>query len=117
MAKAKKTKLVLEVDEQELRDLVRISGYDLDEELETLRKAYLMDLSRAGVEVIPEDDSLVRAGLRCYLRWQMNYNGEADRYQGNYLSLRNAMSLASEYRTTLPETEADTEDTEAGDES
>ena len=37
------------------------------------------------------------AVLRLYLRWQMNYNGEADRYRQSYEAAKIAMSLASEY--------------------
>lgn len=90
--------LSLEITTQELRDMVRISTNDLDGELEMLKDAFLLDLSRSGVETIPEEVSLVKACLRLYLRWHQNYNGEAGRYMENYKALRNALALASEYR-------------------
>lgn len=92
--------LVLNIDEEELRDMVRISTPELDDELMSLKDAFLMDLSRCGVQVLPPDTSLVRAALRTYLRWQMNYGGEdaAERYHQHYLETRHDMSLSSEYK-------------------
>lgn len=92
--------LVLNIEEEELRDMVRISTPELDEELLMLKNAYLMDLSRSGVQVLPADTSLVRAGLRMYLRWQMNFGGEeaAERYHQHYLETRHDMSLSSDYK-------------------
>lgn len=90
--------LSFEVDMKEMRNMIRVSGKYLDNELEDLQNAFLMDLSRAGVNTIPEDSYLVKACLRCYLRWQQNYNGEAERYERSYKELRDALSLASEYK-------------------
>jgi len=78
--------------------MVRISHDKLDEELEMLKEAYLTDLSMGGVNTIPTGDMLSLASLRLYLRWQMNYNGEADRYGKSYEATKIAMSLASEYK-------------------
>ena len=51
-----------------------------------------------GVQILPSDVSLVKACLRLYLRWQENYNGEADRYKDAYEGMKIAMSLAEEYK-------------------
>jgi hypothetical protein len=90
--------LTLDVDLKEMRNMVRVTGKYLDNELEDLHNAFLMDLSRAGVNTIPEDMSLVKSCERMYLRWQQNYNGEAERYERSYKELRDALSLASEYK-------------------
>lgn len=90
--------LTLDIDNKDMRNMIRVSGKYLDNELELLRDAFLMDLSRAGVNTIPSDNTLVQACLRCYLRWQQNYNGEAERYERSYKELRDALSLASEYK-------------------
>lgn len=92
--------LVFDIDEEELRDMVRISTKELDEELVMLKDAFLMDISRSGVQVLPTDTSLAKAALRTYLRWQMNYGGEeaAERYHQHYLETRHDMALASEYK-------------------
>ena len=89
--------LTINVSKEEMRSMVRISHTKLDEELEMLKEAYLTDLGMVGVNIIPTGDMLSLAALRLYLRWQMNYNGEADRYGQSYLATKIAMSLASEY--------------------
>lgn len=91
-------KLELNVPVEDLRKMVRVSHEKLDSELEDLKMAFLADLSVAGVCKIPEDDSLAKATLRLYLRWQENYNGEAERYHLSYEATKIAMSLAGEYR-------------------
>lgn len=89
--------LTLDVSIEKLRDMIRISSDALDDELIDLKNAFLLDLSRVGVEVIPTDTALVLACLRLYLRWQENYNGEAERYRDSYRNLRNGLAQAGEY--------------------
>lgn len=89
--------LTINVTTEQMRSMVRISHTKLDDELNILKKACQTDLSMSGVNTIPTDDMLSLATLRLYLRWQMNYNGEADRYMQAYQSAKIAMSLASEY--------------------
>lgn len=89
--------LTINVTIEQMRSMVRISHTKLDNELGMLKEAYLTDLSMGGVNTIPDGDMLSLATLRLYLRWQMNYNGEADRYMQAYQSAKIAMSLASEY--------------------
>lgn len=90
--------LTLTVTKEELRSMVRIKTDALDDELNSLKDAFLTDLCRVGVQQIPEGDALAKACLRLYLRWQENYNGEADRYATAYRGTRNGMALAEEYR-------------------
>ena len=89
--------LTLDVSTEKLRDMIRISSNALDSELLDLKSAFLLDLSRVGVEQIPTDTGLVLACLRLYLRWQENYNGEAERYRDSYRNLRNGLAQAGEY--------------------
>lgn len=89
--------LDITVTVEEMRSMIRISHDKLDDELKMLKEAYLTDLSMSGVNTIPAEDMLSLAILRLYLRWQMNYNGEADRYRQSYEAAKIAMSLASEY--------------------
>lgn len=90
--------LILEVTAEEMRRMLRIRHNRIDEDLNDLKAAYLSELSLAGVECIPEDNSLARNGLRLYLRWQENYNGEAERYREAYQGVKIAMALAEEYK-------------------
>ncbi|MCI8838141.1 MAG: hypothetical protein HFG74_08780 [Hungatella sp.] len=91
-------RLELDIEAEEMRTMLRIRHEGLDGELEGLREAFLKDISMCGVNTIPEGDALTRACLRLYLRWQENYNGEADRYKRAYMETKTAMSLAAEYR-------------------
>lgn len=90
--------LTLTVEAEEMRRMIRISHNKLDEELSELKEAFLIDLAVGGVNRIPEGDALAKTCLRMYLRWQENYNGEAERYRTAYEGLKIAMSLAEEYR-------------------
>ena len=90
--------LKIDVSPEELRTMLRIRHDRLDEELQQLKAAYLSDIAMCGVRRIPEDPALAKACLRLYLRWQENYNGEADRYKTAYEGTNIAMSLAEEYR-------------------
>lgn len=90
--------LKIDVSQEELRTMLRIRHDRLDEELQQLKAAYLSDIAMCGVRMIPEDSALAKACLRLYLRWQENYNGEADRYKTAYEGTKIAMSLAEEYR-------------------
>lgn len=90
--------LKIDVSVNELRTMLRIRHDRLDDELQQLKAAYLSDIAMCGVKRIPEDPALAKACLRLYLRWQENYNGEAERYKIAYEGTKIAMSLAEEYR-------------------
>lgn len=90
--------LSLNVTAEEMRLMIRINHSSIDPELESLKAAFLIDLDLCGVGRIPADDPLAKSALRMYLRWQENYNGEAERYKEAYTGLKIAMSLAEEYK-------------------
>lgn len=94
--------LNLNIDVVQMRKMVRLNSGSLDDELLMLKNSYLRELAMAGVQRIPKDngsaDALATAGLRSYLRWQLDYAGDADRYRAMYERQRTAMSLADEYR-------------------
>lgn len=90
--------LTLEVTALEMREMLRIRNQNLDTELVDLKEAFLSDLNLCGINCIPAGDKLAKSALRLYLRWQENYNGEADRYAEAYKGVKIAMSLAEEYK-------------------
>lgn len=91
----------LNISLEEMRLMLRISHNLIDAELETLKASFLEDLAMCGVTHIPDNDALVKSCLRMYLRWQENYNGEAERYKEAYTGLKIAMSLAEEYKQAV----------------
>lgn len=90
--------LNLNVPVEEMRLMIRVKHSSIDTELESLKSAFLIDLGLCGIGRIPVDDPLAKSALRMYLRWQENYNGEAERYKEAYTGLKIAMSLAEEYK-------------------
>lgn len=90
--------LTIDVKTEQMRTMVRISHDGLDEELENLKGAFLLDLQMCGVTQIPPEDPLSLAALRLFLRWQMDYCNDAERYKKAYDATKIAMSLAREYR-------------------
>ena len=91
----------LNISLEEMRLMLRISHNLIDAELETLKASFLEDLAMCGVTRIPDNDALVKSCLRMYLRWQENYNGEAERYKEAYTGLKIAMSLVEEYKQAV----------------
>ncbi len=76
---------------------LRISHSKLDEDIASNIEACFYDLIRLGVypnKNIP----LTEKAVKLYIRWQYNFEGEADRYRVAYENLRDAMSLCSDYR-------------------
>ncbi len=95
--------LSLNVSADEMRSMLRIQHDKLDSELLCLKEAFLIDIAICGVRRIPDSDNLAKAALRMYLRWQENYNSEAERYKTAYEHMKIAMSLAEEYREAASE--------------
>lgn len=98
----------------EVKISMRISHNMLDTDIQHDIDACLSDLRRAGIEPYEKDsrgyrkdssgdriirsDALIHKAVKLYCKWQCNYQGEGERYQSNYEDLRDAMSLAGDYR-------------------
>lgn len=77
---------------------MRISHDFLNDEIQQNIVACIQDLRRVGV--YREDDSLICKACELYCKWQQDYQGKAKQYEQNYEKLRDALSLAGEYRCT-----------------
>ena len=76
---------------------LRISHSKLDDDILDNIKACNLDLKRVGID--PDNsDELVEKAIKLFLRWQYNFENQADRYMRAYQALRNSMSLCKEYR-------------------
>ena len=76
---------------------LRISHSKLDDDIASNIEACFYDLIRLGV--YPNKNvPLTEKAVKLYIRWQYNFEGEADRYRLAYENLRDAMSLSSDYR-------------------
>lgn len=56
------------------------------------------DLRIAGVDNAAETDPLIIAAVKFYCRAFFNYQGDAERYDNAYTKLKQALSLAGDYR-------------------
>lgn len=82
------------------KNALRVSGNDLDEEVQDLIDAAKADLQFSGVlgEKIVEEDALIKRAIITYCKAYFGWdNPEADRFQKSYESLRNHLSLSAEY--------------------
>lgn len=78
---------------------LRISHSKLDEDIQDNIEACKLDLKRVGIDV-NKSDVLLEKAIKLYIRWQYNFENQADRYRNAYESLRNALSLCEDYRNS-----------------
>ena len=81
----------------QVKESIRIKHDKLDGDLQGHIDACKADLKRAGVTKIDETDALIMQAVKIYAKWQVNYEGQADRFMRAYESLRDALSLCGDY--------------------
>ena len=81
----------------QVKESIRIKHDKLDSDLQGHIDACKADLKRAGVNKIDETDALIMQAIKIYVKWQVNYEGQADRFMRAYESLRDALSLCGDY--------------------
>ena len=79
-----------------IKKTLRITGTDLDDVISFNIDACLTDLSDAGIDITAAEEKITKA-VELYCKWQMNHNGEADRYEQNYQKLCDTMSKQAPY--------------------
>lgn len=88
-----------ELSLEKIKKDLRISHSKLDEDIQDNIEACKLDLKRVGIDVT-KSDVLLEKAIKLYLRWQYNFENQADRYRNAYESLRNALSLCEDYRNS-----------------
>lgn len=75
---------------------IRITHSKLDDDLTLTIDACKNDLGLAGVI---DDDSkpLISKAICLYCRWDVDYQGQGDRYLNAYNALKTALSLTGDY--------------------
>lgn len=76
---------------------MRITHNMLDADIQQNIDACLLDLQRVGIDS-SKDTSLLTKACELYCKWQYDYQQKGERFEKNYNSLRDAMSLCEEYR-------------------
>lgn len=88
-----------ELSLEKIKKDLRISHSKLDEDIQDNIEACKLDLKRVGIDV-NKFDVLLEKSIKLFLRWQYNFENQADRYRNAYESLRNALSLCEDYRNS-----------------
>lgn len=89
----------MNISTEDIRKSMRMSHDALDNEINRNIRACLHDLKRAGVDA-EKGGPLIDKACELYCKWQQDYQGKADQYKRNYEELRDAMSLAGDYKCT-----------------
>lgn len=76
---------------------LRIHHDKLNSDIEANIEACKLDMDRVGID-ITKMDALMEKAIKLYLRWQYNFENQADRYGNAYNHLRNALSLSKKYK-------------------
>lgn len=77
---------------------LRISHDKLDDDIYHNIEACVLDLERVGINTDVGDDALMEKVIRLFVRWQYNFENQADRYKNAYMDLRDMMRLSEKYR-------------------
>lgn len=84
-----------------VKDALRVSGTDLDGEIQDLIDGAKADLVLSGVHStkIDEADPLIKRAIILYCKAQFGYDEPkiADRFQQSYTSLKHHLTLSTEY--------------------
>lgn len=86
------------------KNALRVSGADLDEEIQDLIDTAKADLKRVGIleAKIVETDPLIKKAVITYCKANFGWdNPEAERFQSSYESIRNDLSHNKEYTVTI----------------
>ncbi len=82
---------------EKVKKSIRIFHNLTDEELQDDINACHFDLRRIGITNIKDADPLIVSLTKLYVKWQQNFEGEADRYERNYKALRDSLSQNGDY--------------------
>lgn len=84
-----------------IKQVLRVSGNDLDEEVTDLIEAAKADLILSGVhkDNVKDDDPLIKRAIVLYCKAHFGYDDPkiADRFMAAYNSLKHHLTLSSEY--------------------
>jgi uncharacterized phage protein (predicted DNA packaging) len=84
-----------------IKQVLRVSGNDLDEEITDLIEAAKADLILSGVhkDNVKDDDPLIKRAIALYCKAHFGYDDAkmAERFETSYTSLKHHMTLSEEY--------------------
>ena len=80
-----------------------ITHTKMDEDIQTACNACKKDLYASGVTQTNESDDLIKQAVKLYCRYWYNYQGQTERWETAYCSLKVALALCGDYNQTEAE--------------
>lgn len=86
---------------EKMRAALRISSTSdrITEEINDCIAACKKDLQDVGVKRLDETDALIVRAVTLYVKAEFGFNGNAEKFQNSYESLKVHLSMSSEYNT------------------
>ena len=81
----------------DIKSALRIDGNESDAEVNDLIAAAKLDLKIAGVNSTDDTDKLIKRAITLYCKANYGYDGDAERLEKSYVSLKQHLSLSTEY--------------------
>lgn len=86
---------------EDIKNSLRVSGIDLDVEIQDLIDAAKADLALSGVnqDKIKDDDPLIKRAITIYCKAHFGYDDTklSERFEQSYISLKHHLTLSAEY--------------------
>lgn len=86
---------------QDVKDALRVSGNDLDTEIQDLIEAAKADLILSGVnkDKVVDTDPLIKRAVIIYSKAHFGYDDPktVERFEQSYISLKHHLTLSAEY--------------------
>lgn len=80
-----------------IKKSLRITHDKTDDDLMEMIEACKKDLLRVGVKNVDDKDPLIRQAIKIFVKCQINYEGQAERYEKAYNLLRDSLSMCGDY--------------------
>ena len=86
---------------EQIKNAVHITDNDMEQELLSDIFSALEDMRRVGVTAANNDTTspLMIKCVELYVKWQIDYLGQAERFQKHYERLRDSLSQGSDYNS------------------
>lgn len=82
---------------ENVKNWLRISTHSVDEEIEQVIEACLIDLQNSGVKNPNLEDRLIQQAVKLYAKAQFGYDSNASKFYDSYEYLKISLALSGEY--------------------
>lgn len=91
---------------EDVKDALRVSGDDLNTEVQNLIEAAKLDLRITGVNKVVDTDPLIKRAVITYCKAHFGYEdvNVSERFERAYIMLKQHLSLSGEYGDVDEET-------------